>query len=168
MPPKASKSIRFPLTVNGISWVCKTSKTITFTTFRNIQKSWIKYLIEPVVYCYFWSLFEKKSLKGIEKQYPALQKKTVEIKTAEKDSRKQRRPEIMTSKTKTAEKKTSKQRRPEKKTAGNKDGRKKDVRTGSSECNFTVYWGSEKDGRIKKTSEIKTAGKNGQNKGGRK
>ena len=45
----------------------KHQQTVSYTTFWSLQKSWIKYLIKPVVYWYFWRPFRKTGLKSIKK-----------------------------------------------------------------------------------------------------
>ena len=49
-PQKYQKPLRFPLKVDDVLRVCKTSKTFTKTTFWSLQKGCSKYLIKPVVY----------------------------------------------------------------------------------------------------------------------
>ena len=61
------KALRFPLKVDAVLQLCKTSKTVSKTTFWSFQKSWTKYLIKPVVYWSFWGPFPKKALKSIKK-----------------------------------------------------------------------------------------------------
>ena len=68
---KALKSIKkalgFPLKVDDVSRLRKTSKTFSKTTFWSLQKSCSKYLIKPVVYWSFWGPFRQKALKSIKK-----------------------------------------------------------------------------------------------------
>ena len=64
---KALKSIKkalgFPLKVDYVLRLRKTSKTFSKTTFWSFQKSWTKYLIKPVVYWSFWGPFPKRAPK---------------------------------------------------------------------------------------------------------
>ena len=63
------KALRFSLKVDDVLRHCKTSKPFSKTMFWSLRKSCSKYLIKPVVYCYFWGPFRKKTLKSIKKHY---------------------------------------------------------------------------------------------------
>ena len=61
------KALCFSLKVDAVLQLCKTSKTVSKTTFGSFQKGWTKYLIKPVVYWSFWGPFRKMTLKMIKK-----------------------------------------------------------------------------------------------------
>ena len=50
VPKSIKKALGFPLKVDGVLRLCKTLRTVNYTTFWTLQKSSTKYLIKPVVY----------------------------------------------------------------------------------------------------------------------
>ena len=66
-PESIKKALGLSVKLDTVLRLCKTPKTVSKTRFPSIQKSCPKYLINPVVYWYFWGPFCKMAPGSIKK-----------------------------------------------------------------------------------------------------